>query len=54
MTMRPDGRRLLQITMSPLMYVRLKAFCLERDLPLSVWGRAVIERALEERWIPRA
>jgi hypothetical protein len=53
MTIRADGRRLIQVTMKPDFYDQIKAHCDELDLPVSAWARLVFERAMRERWRPQ-
>jgi hypothetical protein len=52
MTLRPDGRRMIQVTLRPELYDQIKQICDDHDMPLSVWGRAVFERAIREDWLP--
>jgi hypothetical protein len=52
MTIRSDGRRMIQVTLRPELYDQIKQICDDHDMPLSVWGRAVFERAIREDWLP--
>lgn len=52
MTTRKDGRKLIQLTMKPEFYDRIRAHCEACDTPMTVWARALIEKALRENWRP--
>jgi hypothetical protein len=47
MTLRKDGRRLIQLTMKPDLYERIQAHCSAMDTPITVWARELIKRELE-------
>jgi hypothetical protein len=47
MTLRSDGRRLIQLTMRPDLYDRIREHCRRLDVPITVWARSVIVAALE-------
>ena len=48
MTMRrPDNRRLIQLTMKPDLYERIRDHCRALDVPMTVWARSLILRELE-------
>jgi len=46
-TRKDDGRRLIQITMSPQLYERVRTHCTEIEMPITVWTRSIIQAALE-------
>jgi predicted DNA-binding protein len=46
MTLRSDGRRVVQATMHPELYERLYAHCKDFDIPITVFIRYAIEAAL--------
>lgn len=46
MTLRSDGRRVISATMQPELYDRLYAHCKELDIPVTVFVREAISRAL--------
>jgi hypothetical protein len=46
-TLRKDGRRLIQLTMKPDLYERIQAHCASIDVPITVWARELIKRELE-------
>jgi hypothetical protein len=45
-TRKDDGRRLIQITMLPDLYLELREHCRKLDIPVSVWARELIKREL--------
>lgn len=47
MTLRKDGRRLIQLTMRPELYHRIQAHCSAMDVPITVWARSLITQELE-------
>lgn len=49
MTIRPDGRRIVSVTMRQSLYDRLKAACDAADQPVTVVARAAIMDWLERR-----
>ncbi len=46
MTLRSDGRRVISATMQPELYDRLYAHCKELDIPVTVFVREAISKAL--------
>lgn len=46
MTLRSDGRRVISATMQPELYERLYAHCKELDIPITVFVREAIAKAL--------
>ena len=46
MTLRSDGRRVISATMQPELYEQLYAHCKELDIPITVFVREAISRAL--------
>ena len=49
MTIRSDGRRLIQLTMKPDLYDRIRQHCSSLDLPMTVWIRGLIDHALKSK-----
>lgn len=47
MTLRKDGRRLIQLTMRPELYHRIKDHCAAIDAPISTWARSLIIQELD-------
>ena len=43
-----DNRRLIQLTMKPDFYDRIRAHCKALDVPVTVWARELIRRELEQ------
>ena len=41
-----NGRKLISITCQPALYDQIKAICADKDLPVSVWARKVLEAEL--------
>jgi len=48
-TLRKDGRRLIQLTMKPDLYDRIQEHCAAIDQPVTVWVRELIKRELERQ-----
>jgi hypothetical protein len=46
MTIRPDGRRVISVTMWPELFHRLQAYCHQTDQPLTVYVRRVLDESL--------
>jgi len=46
MTLRSDGRRVVSATMQPELYERLYAHCKELDIPVTVFVREALKKAL--------
>lgn len=46
MTLRSDGRRVISATMQPELYDRLYAHCKKHDIPITVFVRDAISKAL--------
>jgi hypothetical protein len=47
MTIRSDGRRLIQLTMKPDLYERIREHCNSIDTPMTIWARQIICRELD-------
>lgn len=45
-TRKDDGRKLVQLTMQPDFYERIRAHCKALDMPITVWARELIKREL--------
>ena len=45
---RSDSRRLIQLTMKPDLYERIRDHCRALDVPMTVWARSLILRELEQ------
>lgn len=48
MTIRPDSRRLIQLTMKPDLYDRIRRHCSALDVPMTVWARGLILKELDQ------
>lgn len=48
MTIRPDGRRVISVTMQTEMHQHLISRCRELDQPITVFVREAIKRALQQ------
>ena len=48
MTLRSDGRHLIQLTMRPDLYGQIQAHCRDLDMPITVWARELIRRELAQ------
>lgn len=46
-TRKDDGRKLVQLTMQPDFYERIRAHCKALDMPITVWARELMKRELE-------
>jgi predicted DNA-binding protein len=46
MTLRPDGRRVISVTMWPELFERLQAHCHRTDQPLTVYVRHLLDESL--------
>jgi hypothetical protein len=44
-----DGRHLIQLTLTPAFYFELKEHCHNLDIPVTVWVRDLIRRALAKK-----
>jgi hypothetical protein len=47
-TRKDDGRRLIQLTIKPDIYERMREHCSRLDIPMTVWARSLIARELEQ------
>lgn len=45
-TRKDDDRRMIQITMRPDLYDKIRTHCKELDVPFTVWARELIRREL--------
>lgn len=45
-TRRDDNRKLIQLTMKPDLYDRIRDHCSALDMPITVWARELIKREL--------
>lgn len=45
-TRKDDNRRLIQLTMKPDLYDRIRDHCSALDMPITVWARELIKREL--------
>lgn len=50
-TRKDDGRKVLQLTMKPELYDQVKEHCQQLDIPVTVWARELIKRAMESNEI---
>jgi hypothetical protein len=46
-TRKDDGRKLIQLSMKPDVYDRIRTHCKSLDIPITVWARELIRRELE-------
>jgi len=46
-TRKDDGRKLIQLSMKPDIYDRIRTHCKALDIPITVWARELIRRELE-------
>ena len=47
MTTTNTNRRLLQVSIKPDFYERIRAHCAQLDIPMAIWARELIKRELE-------
>lgn len=47
-TRRDDNRKLIQLTMKPDLYDRIRNHCSALDMPITVWARELIKRELNQ------
>jgi len=45
-TRKDDGRRLIQITVQPDLYDRIRQHCSSLDMPITVWVRGLMREAM--------
>ena len=45
-TRKDDNRKLIQLTMKPDLYDRIRNHCSALDMPITVWARELIKREL--------
>ena len=43
------SRRLLQVSVKPDLYERIRAHCDQIDIPMAIWARELIKRELERK-----
>jgi hypothetical protein len=43
-----NGRKLISVTCKPELYDTIQLICKEKDLPVSVWARQVLEKEVKE------
>jgi hypothetical protein len=46
-TRKDDGRKLVQLTMRSELYERVRRYCDDREIPVSVWARDLIRQELD-------
>jgi hypothetical protein len=46
MSIRKDGRCMIQLTMAPDLYEAVRDHCKRQDTPVTVWARELIRQAL--------
>ena len=46
-TRKDDGRKLIQLTLMPDLYDRVRSHCKAVDMPITIWARELIRRELE-------
>jgi hypothetical protein len=51
-TRKPEGRRLLQISLKPGFYEVVQQHCRQIDVPMTVWARDLIRRELNSTTKP--
>jgi len=47
-TRKDDNRKLIQLTMKPDLYDRIRNHCSALDMPITVWARELIKRELNQ------
>jgi hypothetical protein len=45
-TRKDDGRRLIQITVQPDLYDKIREHCNSLDMPITVWVRGLMREAM--------
>lgn len=45
-TRKDDGRRIIQLTVSPDLYDQIRTHCSAIDMPITVWARTLIRQEL--------
>jgi hypothetical protein len=48
-TRKDDGRKLIQLTLSPDLYTRIRSHCAEIEMPITVWARNLMRLELDKR-----
>jgi hypothetical protein len=48
----PYSRRLLQISLKPELYEAVRKHCVALDVPMAIWARELINRALSTDSLP--
>jgi hypothetical protein len=49
MTTRSSNRRLIQVSVKPDLYERIREHCDQIDIPMAIWARELIKRELERQ-----
>jgi len=52
MSIRKDGRCMIQLTMAPDLYQAVRDHCKRLDTPVTVWARELIRQALSTESTP--
>jgi len=43
-----DGRHLIQLTLQPDLYEKIRQHCNNLDMPITVWARGLMRKAMED------
>lgn len=46
-TRKDDGRKLIQLTVSPDLYDQIKEHCQDMEVPITAWARMTLKQALQ-------
>jgi hypothetical protein len=46
-TRKDDGRKLIQLTMSPDLYDQIRQHCQSMEVPITVWARMTLKQELD-------
>lgn len=46
-TRKDDGRKLIQLTMSPDLYDQIRQHCHSMEVPITVWARMTLKQELD-------
>jgi hypothetical protein len=49
MTTLSSNRKLLQVSVKPDLYERIREHCDQIDIPMAIWARELIKRELERK-----
>jgi len=52
MSIRKNGRCMIQLTMAPDLYAAVREHCKRQDTPVTVWARELIRQALSTDSLP--